>query len=703
MINPDKQESKLDFSEIKELVSLGDSFWASIHRECKEDVQFSYATGKEQWDSVALSLRGGRPVETYNIVNAFVRPVVNLAEQNPPAINIFPISDGASKTNAKLLSGVIRAIEYGCGAQREYTSGLNMAVRGGLGILRVIPKLSDIDHEDVEFMISAVTDPSNVLIDPSAKKQDYSDAQWVIIKSTMSERQYKRDYPDGNATGLNGIVNINELWIKEKYKVKSLDPFKGEITLKKMRIVQYIFDDNEILETITDYPGKYLPFSLVTGAKYLINDETHLQSLTREIRGIQKEINFLKSEQIATIACAPKAIFYGDNDAFSTDDERDAWEDSPVNPKVFLGHKPGAQIKQFSMPQIPTAYIESCNTNIDLARVITGIYPDPTAQNGLNPMSGKAIKQQQAGQSIATYEYINALNYAIKHIGEILLDLLPHYWNDNRIRLSMGVDAKYTSVSMGDQEIDGAVNFDLAYGRYACSISTGPSYMSQKDALIEMIMDAIKQNPQAMSIALPWIINQVNLPGSEELADMFALTLPPDIQQYMAQMKGQSGDPEEQLKSAIMTLQKVGQDNQVKAQLIEQLTAALENETQQLKSKQSELEMKAQIEAEKNNTQIAIAHMREEYKAQSEVMQARFKAMIAEMQLNAKNNAQMLDIASTSELAKQDHMHDVVSMAMDHAHKQADKSTDLQHDLVKKVVDKTLPANNGPVQSPSQK
>lgn len=693
MINPKKSESKFEYSDIKELLALGESFWSSIHAECKSDVQFSYATDKTQWDPSSIAARGGRPIETYNIINGFIRPVVNLAEQNPPAINIFPISDGASKTNAKLLSGVIRAIEYGCGAQREYTSGLNMAVRGGLGILRVIPKLSDIDHEDVEFIISAVTDPSNVLIDPSAKKQDYSDAQWVIIKSTMSERQYKRDYPDGRSNGVDGLVNIYELWIKEFKKVKKLDPIKGQITKNELKIIQYVFDDIEILETIDDYPGKYLPFSLITGAKYLINEEVHLQSLTREIRGIQKEINFLKSEQIATIACAPKSTFYGDNDVFSSNDEQDAWETSPTNPRVFLGHKPGANIQQFKMPEIPAAYIESCSKNIDLARVITGIYPDPTTQNGLSPLSGKALKQQQAGQAIATYEYINALNYAIKHVGEILLDLLPHYWNDNRIRLSMGVDGKYTAVSMGDMEIENTSNFDLAYGRYSVSISTGPSYSSQKDALIEMIMDAIKQYPQAMAIALPWIINQISLPGSEELADMFALTLPPEIQQFMAQMKGNSADPEEQLKSAMMTLQKLGQDNQQKSQLIDQLTAALENETQQLQSKEAEMNMKAQIETEKNQTQIAIAHMREEYKAQAAQLEARVNAMIAEQRLQADQQKQMLDIAAKSQLMKMGHDQDLENKAVDHIANKDSKSTELEHAVIKTVLDKSLDAS----------
>lgn len=654
MIDPKKPESKFTIEDIRSLKDLGDSYWDMIHREYSDDIIFSYSTDAGQWKPETLAARGGRPVETSNIVNGFVRPVVNLVSQNPPAIAVYPIADGASKTNAKLISGIIRAIEYGCGAQREYTSSLESAARGGLGIIRLVPRMSDLGDDDVDFIIHNVQDPTTVLVDPSATKADFSDAQWVILKNSISERQYRKDYPDGKANAVGGIVDLYEMWIKHFEVVKEVG-FDGRTKkTKKLQILQYIFDDFEILETIDDYPGKYLPFAVVSGPRFAANGQTHFQSLTREIKGIQREINFLKSEQIASIACAPKATFYGDNNAFDTQEELQAWEESATNPRVFLGHKPGASIKQFDMPQIPSAYIQSVQANIDLARVVTGIYPDPSIQQGLSPASGKAIKEQQAGQAIATYHFVNSLHFAIKHIGEIILDLLPYYWNDNRVRLSMGVDGKYTSVSMGDDKIDEAENFDLAYGRYAVSISTGPSYMSQKDALIEMLLDSIKTNPQAMTIALPWIIQQINLPGSEELADMFSLTLPPEIQQYLQQMKQQGdGDPEEKLKSAVLTLQQMAQEGQQKDQMIQQLTAALENETAQLKGKEMELEAKRQIEADKNQSQIILETIRQEHAKELKEMDARIKGIQSELThrnaLDEKTHQAALDTMKNQE------------------------------------------------------
>lgn len=659
MIDPKKSESKFNFDDIKALKELGESYWEPIFREYKDDIKFSHATGSDMWDAKSLMYRGGRPAEGYNIINGFVTPVVSLAQQNPPAISVNPIAEGASKTNARAISGIIRAIEYNCGAQREYCSALESAVRGSIGMLKVIPRLSEIGDDDVDFIIHHIPDPSQVLIDPSAKKADFSDATWVIVKTTMSQRQYRRDYPDGRAEGINGIVDVYELWIKEFKNVKEFDNATGYTKRKRtVKILQYLFDDNEILETIDDYEGKYLPFAVVTGPRYTVDGETKFHSMTRAIKGIQKEINFLKSEQIATIACAPKATFYGDNNAFDSQEEQEAWEESATNPRVFLGHKPGAAVNQFNMPQIPTVYIESVDKNIDLARVITGIYPDPTTQNGLSPMSGKAIKQQQAGQSIATYAFVDSLNYAIKHIGEIILDLLPKYWNDNRVRMSMAADGKFSPVSMGNEDVEGADNFDMAYGRYSVSITTGPSYASQKEAMIEMIMDTIKTNPQAMQIALPWIINQINLPGSDELADMFSLTLPENIQQFIAMQKQSSSDPAEQLKAAIMQIQKMAADGQNKGQMIDQLTKALDMETQQLKSKEQELEAKRQIEQDKQQYQMMMEAIKHEHNLEIAELKARVDAFAASMKSEQSEKDRQADV-----------MKELASKQIDHGNK----------------------------------
>lgn len=68
---------------------------------------------------------GGRPAESYNI-NGFVTPVVSLAmQQNPAAMNVPDLLMKAARpTHA--VSAIRQAIEYSCGAQREYVQHSNL-------------------------------------------------------------------------------------------------------------------------------------------------------------------------------------------------------------------------------------------------------------------------------------------------------------------------------------------------------------------------------------------------------------------------------------------------------------------------------------------------------------------------------------------------------------------------------------------------
>lgn len=605
-------EKKLELHDIKEMETQAEKIWSSIHQEYRDNLKFSYGYGDDQWDPQALQIRTrqGRPSETYNIIPSFIHPFINHIKENPPAINIYPISDGADKKQSRLISGIIRAIEYNSNAQKIYLQCLENAARGGIGAWRVIPKVVfDGVDDDVDIVTELIQDPTNLLIDPSAIKQDFSDAEWYILKRTLSKKQYLNDYPNGRANSIDDIVEVKELWYKVIETKEGINP---ETLLKEKRksisIYQYIYDDYEILSCIKTI-GNKLNICVVTGEQFNIDGVTKYGSITRELQAPQREINWLKSEAMADVACRPKAMFIADNDAFTSIEERDQWERSHMEPMAVLTKKKGSSISEITPPTPPTGYMQLADKNIEMARIITGIYPDPTTQNGLNPVSGKAINAQQAGQSISTYHYVDSLKYAIKRSGEIILDLLPEFYNDNKVRLSMNVDGSYSPVSMGNQQVESAENFDLAYGRYGVSISTGPTYASQKEALIGTMTDLMKNNPQAMGLSMDWIIKNINLPGSEELADRFKLTLPQPIQQLLAQQEGQSQDPNEQLKASFSKIQQQNEQLQQAKATIDQLTQALEHETQQLNSKQNELMIKQQIEQEKNQTNLTMKEM----------------------------------------------------------------------------------------------
>lgn len=652
-----------DFNDIRELLDLGSAHWGPIHREYIDNTKFSYGYGTDQWKEEVLAYRTAakRPAEQYNIVPSFIRPFTNIIKENPPSINVYPIADGANKKVARLLSGFIRAIEYQNNAQRTYTGALTSAVRGGIGGWRVIPRANRLKRGEVDIVIEPISDMSNLIVDPNSVQPDFSDAEWFAVRNTITRKQASKDYPKAYfGDSPNEKVELIEFWCVE-------DQEDGEPTVN-----QYILSEHEILEHNTEYPSSILPLCVVTGEQYSYEGVTHYGSLTQDLKAPQREINWLKSEAIATVAQAIKASVIMDNTGLN-DEELDMWARAHIEPVAALPHKSGASLTLVNPPAPPVAYMEMTNANIEICRTITGIYPDPTTQHGLNQQSGKAINYQQAGQSTATYHYVDSLKFAIKRTGEIILSLIPAYYNDNKVRLSMAHDGSFTPISMGNQEVDEATNFDMAYGQFGVTIDSGPTYASQREALINTMMDLFKVNPKAMELCMDFIVKQINLPGSEELADRFRLLLPQPIQDLIAQQEGESMDPADQLKAVMSRLQAMGQEGEQQKELIKQLTEALQHETQQLNSKEQELAIQKEIAERETDMKALIERMKLDHDEQMKRLE--YEVQLAKAQY-------------TKDQQDEKHMMDLNMAELKHQQQLEMEQERQRHDLTKSYLDK---------------
>jgi len=230
------EDVQLTHGHCKELLSKAEEYWNTPHTKYTEDYEFAHG---KQWDSEIeqVRTRAHRDCKVYNIVQGFIRPLVNAVRQAPPSINIYPVSQDADKSSARTLAGVIRHIEYTSNAQRAYTHALEQVAEGGLGAWRVTPKTikrkstqyqtvpmetpygvqmvpqNQVVLEDkIEIAIEQIDDPTTVYFDPSAKLPDFSDANWVLYKNALSELDYKKSYPEGKATVCDHSVIVYEYW-----------------------------------------------------------------------------------------------------------------------------------------------------------------------------------------------------------------------------------------------------------------------------------------------------------------------------------------------------------------------------------------------------------------------------------------------------------------------------------------------------------
>lgn len=435
------------------------------------------------------------------------------------------------------------------------------------------------------------------VVDPAAQAMDYSDAQWVIVENILSERDYKRDFPNGTQAAVDGKVTVFEVWILEELPEEETDGFNdedSESAAVKMHI--YIFEPLSILDYIGDYEGTIMPFFFLAGERVDIDGKTTLRCVTDDLIAPQRAINWLESESIAVMASAPKALFMAPDDSLG--DYQEDWENAAVDPPAVLMYKAGMKPDQILPPPPPSGYLALSQENIERARLITGIYPDPTLQAKADAPSGKAIKQQQMGSGIAMYHWVSALNNLMACAGDCLLELAVKYLNDDQLRISLSADGTPIPVSFGPTQIEGVKNIDLAKVKLGCTFSAGPSYASQREALLDRILEISAKQPQVLSVLTDWVVSQANLPGSEEVVDRLRSLLPPNVQQII--QRNAQGDPKVVMGAMHHALEQVAQER-------ETLKGALESTSEALKATQDELAQLKASNEQKHQTAIEVA------------------------------------------------------------------------------------------------
>lgn len=587
------ESSGFELEELKAKVARGREALGSIHREYLDDQNF-YAGN--QWGDMAEKRRGeGRESFVYNVQPAFVHSVTNVARQSPPGIKIDAISD-ATEEMARQRQGLVRAIEYECNAQAAYLYGLECAAKGGIGWVRVNVVEDARGEKRVEIL--NIINPTTVIVEPN-QRPDLTDVHWIAFVQTYSGTHYKREFPNGTAAKSDTVrVQVTEFW-----------------EMRDGKMYQCIFDEFAILHEETEYPGTIFPFACVTGEFRLIDDDWHFAGIVRDARTPQMEINYLKSEAITQMANAPKAPFIMDADADAGFEED--WAEANRVPRN-LRKKKGSEVIATPPAPPPAGHMQLADQSYAMISQITGIKPSFGAE--LDLVSGKSVRYQQGQASVSNYHLLDSVNNLVRRVGEIVNELVPFYYNDDRIRMILGEDQSATPVSFGPNMVEGVANHDLAKGRYAVRISAGPAYGSQRDALLDQLAEFARMDQPTMQVIAPYFLKAINLPGSEDLAMQLKALLPPPVQQVLAMQ----GDQQVQAMQLHQHLEQAAQMLQAKDQQIQAMGQELEKE----KARNATTLQAAQIRAQ---TDLQLQDMRGGSQERISQLEAQVRLLIERM------------------------------------------------------------------------
>lgn len=603
------QQAKEDFKEAQHA-------FHDIRRDAKDDLEFA-KLGK-QWDQAVMSQRNreGRPCLTINRLPTFIRQVTNEVRQSKSRIRVHPVDSGADIRTSKIYNGLIRNIETISRADIAYDTSIDSAASCSFGYVRVVTDYCSHDTFDQDILIERIANPFVVYGDPHSKSGDGSDWNTCFVTEMLTTKQFKQQYPkaekvsvsfdDSDADNYNewfeeNGVRIAEYWVRttvedeviklSNSQVVTREQYEGNKDLfdieglaieetrhiKRYKVKQYVITGAEVLEE-NDWHGKYIPIIPVYGEEVNVEGKTHLHSLIRQAKDAQRNYNYWRSAATELVALAPKAPFIGKH-GFADKDPR--WHTAHIQNHPFLEYASDLPPQRQPFAGMPAGALqESLNASDDLKNII-GIQ-DASLGKVSNETSGKAIIARQRQGDNATFHFADNMARAIRQVGAVLIDLIPHIYSQERIIRIIGDDdvpvnvpinqrvverdGTYIPVSELEEEVDPDIVqvFDLTNGKYDLVVTSGPNYATKRQESATQMMDLVKGYPDAAPIIGDLIVGNLDWDQAPEIAERLR-AINPVLQKQQAQENPQE-NVELQMKQqeAQLEMQKVQADLQMK-------------------------------------------------------------------------------------------------------------------------------------------
>jgi hypothetical protein len=657
--------------------------WSDQRNDALDDIKFSRLA--EQWpDSIKQQrARESRPCLTINRLPSFIRQVVNDARLNKPSIKVHPADSKADPDTAEVINGIIRNIEYTSNAEVAYDTALEDAVTCGFGYFRIGVDYAYDDAFELDINIDRIANPLSVYGDPASMACDASDWSYAFVTENLTRDQFKQKYPGADMSDWEGDydenwlnednVRVAEYWTRDEVSTNLLRFNDGLILhedqyLKNKelfdstglqivqsrptvthRVMQRIISGAEILEE-TEWAGRYIPIIPVYGDEVVVEGKRYFMSLTRQAKDAQRMYNYWRTASTELVALAPKAPFIGPTGAFDTDAGKWATANTSSHPFLEYDGQIPPQRQPFAGP--PAGAIQEALSASDDLKNIMGLH-DASLGARSNETSGRAILARQREGDVSTYHYIDNLSRGIRYAGRVLIDLIPHVYSEPRIMRIMGYDESVENVQVNQEfeQGDSVKIHDLTAGKYDLTVSTGPSFTTQREEALTQMTQIVQAAPDLMPVLGDLIAKNMDWPGADDMAKRLKVLLPPQIQ-ALEKMDGLPPEAQAAVAQAQGQMQQMAQMiEEGKRVLAEQQQRIVEleldkrNKEGELAQKEQDSQRKYSSDMAKNETAILIAQMKEEGEKNAQLLEHMLDGMkqrVEAIQV-AQNTPQMIN------------------------------------------------------------
>jgi hypothetical protein len=270
------------------------------------------------------------------------------------------------------------------------------------------------------------------------------------------------------------------------------------------------------------------------------------------------------------IALAPKTPFIGKKGAFKSD--ADKWATANSHSHAYIEHDGDVAPSRQPFASVPAGALQEALNASDDMKAVMGIY-DASLGARSNETSGRAIMARQREGDVATFHFQDNMARAIRHAGRILIDLIPHVYDRERIIRTIGEDGTQKAVPlkqetpvldnngkpvMGEDGVPMTRIYDLAAGKYDLTVATGPSFTTRREEAAMQMTEMVRAFPDAAPVIGDLIAKNLDWPGADEIAERLKAVNP------ALQAQNNGGIPPEmqqQIQEGMMRLTQLEQEN----------------------------------------------------------------------------------------------------------------------------------------------
>lgn len=561
--------------------------------EAYEDLKFRRGRQEDQWTPEALLQRNGRPCHTINLLPKFIRQVTGDMRKMRPSLKAVPVDSSGDPETAEDLGGMFRYIENRSFAKHIYTTAADSQVACGIGHWQILTEYASTTTFNQELRIAGIEDGVAVLWDADSTMPTREDAMHCFVPMDMTIAAFKKRWPDAKSDGFDvrsaafanwhsdAYIRVATYWKKEAIKrtlallpdgsIKDLTDEMAsadKATIKaameqakvqgvrieerdSFKVCRYLITRGEVLEEY-EWKGMHIPIVPVIGEEVRIGRQLYRHGIIRYARDLQRMVNYYASAETEVVALQPKAPWIVTKKMVER--HYDQWETANTDNLPFLEFDvdplaPGLRPERVQPPVASQAIQEGSIKAAEDMKAVIGIY-DTALGAKSNETSGVAIQRRDAQSDTGTFVYIDNFSMAIQRTGQIIMDLIPHIYDTQRMIQIIGDDGKPQLREINKPVVMGGVEKierDVTTGAYDVMIEQGPGYATKRQEAADSMTAFIQAFPPAAPLIGDIYAKMQDWPMHEEIGERLEEALPPGIknklQQERKQAQARPGEP----------------------------------------------------------------------------------------------------------------------------------------------------------------